>query len=230
MVVIDRQAVGERPDSQGRYLLPFRAVCEADNDGWKCSFDEVLHTQLAAEHALATHEHFRTYQQRRYNYLSLAELIWLELDRVIDEIKALDAADEVALSKMSNLQGRASGLAFGVMTACQPYYETERSVAVEANRRWKMRNGQLEWAPTLGFKYSPPPLGRREVALTTGTDEPVAVPRSRPSNSPAAEAAKLPPTTQTAIKTAMLAGMFKAADLAKTYGVSTAAIEHIAKS
>lgn len=232
MAVIDRQMVGERPDSDGKFYLPFRAVCEADNDGWKCSFDEVFHTRRAAEYALETHEHFRTYQQRRYNYLSLAEKIWLELDAVIDQIKELNGNEEVPLEKMSNLQGRASGLAFGVMTACIPYYESERAVAIEANRRWKMRQGQLEWAPTLGFKYSPPPLGRREAGITTGgVDEPVAVPRSRASNSPEAEAKKkLKPQDWASIKQGIGAGMFKAADLARVYGVSEACIEFVAKS
>jgi hypothetical protein len=148
MAVIDRQAVGERSDSDGRYLLPFRGVCEDDNNGWKCSFDEVFHTAEAAQWALESHEHFRTYQERRYNYLSLAELIWLELDGVIDQIKALDANDEVALSKMSNLQGRASGLAFGVMTACKPYYGARLRSPQSISPSWCSVRG-LATAPKL---------------------------------------------------------------------------------
>lgn len=229
MSIIDRQLVGERPDTGAGFVFPIRATCDFENDGWGCSFDEVFYTRKAAQWAAENHEHFKTYQQRRYNYLSIAEFYWIELDGVTDKLKEFAANFPTGPTDVENgkeffkLQGRASGLAFAIVRACTPYYADERAVSVEANRRWKMRNGQLDWAPTLGFKYSPPPAGRRELQSVQdiGHESPVRVNTKRTAVDPReAKAAKLKASDRDAIKRGLESGMFKAADLAKVYGVT----------
>lgn len=237
MVVIDRQLVGERPDADGKYIFPFRVVCEFENEGWGCSFDEVAYDMQSAAWMHDHHEHFKTYQTRRYNYLSIADFYWVELDGVIDQLKLCPNPDPDDLGfeeyvRQLKLQGRATGLAFAIVKACTPYYADERAVSVEANRRWKMRNGQLEWAPTLGFKYSPPPVGRREVNSIlqgAGVDEPVRVNTKR-KDPREAKAAKLKPADRDAIKRGLESGMFKAADLAKVYGTTEDVVLYVAKA
>lgn len=227
--IIDRQMVGERPDTNSSFIFPFRATCDFENEGWGCSFDEVFYTLQAARWASEHHEHFKTYQQRRYNYLSIAEKIWVELDSVIDDIKAgfeSDKAKDVAI-------GRASGLAFAIVAACHPYYDDERAVSKEANRRWKMRNSQLEWAPTLGFKYSPPPIGIPQINTveTVGRENPVHVQTRRRGQTPAeAAAAKLKPADRESIKRGIESGMFQPEDLAKVYGTTKDVVLFIAQA
>jgi hypothetical protein len=209
--------------TDGKFLLPWFADCQhVDEEGWDCSWTEVFRTREAAEHAERTHQHFKTYQIRRYNYLSIAEKIWLELDSVIDQIKSFEGRVQ-GDATLASLRGRAGGLAFGLVQACHPYYADERSVSVEANRRWKMRNGQLDFEQTLGFKYSPPIPGKPQVGVTTHTD-PVPVTKRRD------ELAKLKPADIVAIKQGIGSGMFKAADLAGVYGVSAATIEKAAQT
>jgi len=234
VTIIDRQLVGERPDNGAGFVFPYRVTCDFENEGWGCSFDEVFYTLSSATWAEGHHEHFKTYQQRRYNFLSIAEQYWIELDSVIDKLKEPIQGDpsDVTWEQREEalvLKGRASGLAFAIMRACTPYYDTEKDVSIEANRRWKMRNGQLDWAPTLGFKYSPPPAGRREQPLAL-PDEPVRVQtRKRTQTAGEAAAAKLSPATRDAIKKGIASGMFQPADLAKVYNTTVEVVSVIAQ-
>jgi hypothetical protein len=233
--IIDRQLVGERPDTDGnKFIFPFRVTCEFENDGWGCSFDEVAYDMTSAAWDARPSRALQDLPAARYNYLSLAEKIWVELDSTIDEIKNYPNPDPDDIghedyAKALKLQGRATGLAFATMVACTPYYDSENAVLKEANRRWKMRNGQMEWAPTLGFKYSPPPAGRREVATVGGPDEPVRVNTKR-ADPREAKAAKLKQSDREAIKRGLESGMFKAADLAKVYGTTEDVVLFVAKA
>lgn len=238
MTVTERSvAAGDRYDLDSKFIFPWRATCEHPNDGWTCSFREVSYTQEAAEWAATHHQHFKTYQESRYNYLSIAEKIWIELDRVINEIK--NPSHQIVIDGVVQpnlkLQGRATGLAFAIVQACQPYYADERAVSIMANKRWKMRNGQLDFENTPGFKYDPPIPGARQ-APTSGPDDPIRVNQTRratPSNtggSAEAQAKKLKPADQDAIKRAMAAGMFRAEDLARPYNTTVEAINWLCKS
>lgn len=234
MTVTER--VGERDTNDNGLIFPWRATCDFENDGWGCSWRNVFYTKEAAVWAEAHHEHFKTYQERRYNYLSIAERYWVELDSVIDQLKAVATPDPDDIgpeeyAKYLKTQGRATGLAFALVHACQPYYADERAVSIEANRRWKMRNQQMDWEPTPGFKYDPPIPGANARIVVAGPDEPVRVNTRRQGEHPAAAAAKkLKPADQEAIKRGMGSGMFKADDLAKVYGTTTSVVEYLAKN
>lgn len=225
MTVTER--VGERDTSDVGLIFPWRTVCDHQNEGWGCSWREVFYTEVAAKWAEGHHEHFKTYQERRYNYLSIAERYWIELDSVIDDIKAgfeTGKAKDVAI-------GRATGLAFALVHACQPYYTDERAISREANKRWKIRNQQQDWEPTPGFKYDPPIPGANARIVTSGPDEPVRVnTRARGESATESAAKKLKAADQDAIKRGMGSGMFKAEDLAKVYGTTSAVVEYLAKN
>lgn len=228
MTVTER--VGERDTNDNGLIFPFRATCDFENDGWGCSWRNVFYTKEAAEWAVDHHEHFKTYQERRYNYLSIAERYWVELDTVIDQIKEIDSLGQ-DVPDLVKLRGRAGGLAFALVHACQPYYADEKAVSIEANKRWKIRNQQADWEPTPGFKYDPPIPGANARIVTAGPDEPVRVNTRRQGEHPAAAAAKkLKSADQEAIKRGMGSGMFKADDLAKVYGTTTSVVEYLAKN
>jgi hypothetical protein len=214
VTVIER--IGERPDADGKFFFPWRADCQFENDGWGCSWRNVFYTKEAATWGEATHQHFKTYQEGRYNYLSIAERYWIELDSVIDQIKELGI--DPGNPNTFKIQGRATGLAFALVHACQPYYADETAVLKESNKRWKIRNQQMDWEPTPGFKYDPPIPGANARILASGPDEPVRVnTRARGEHPAAAAAKKLKPADQEAIKRGMGSGMFKADDLAQNH-------------
>lgn len=224
--VYDRQAAGERPDSDGQYLLPWRAICHDDpakRSPVECQFQEVFYTEAAAQHALATHKHPLIYDPpRRYGYLSLTEKIWLELDRVVDLIMARSNAHV-----MAELKGRAQGIAFTLVITCAPYYADEQAISRQALARWEERNGKKDWEPTPGFKYDPPIPGVRDSSTRIDVSSPTY------TKSAAQKAIdKLGTAKVGQIKQAMNStpAMFTAAQLAPVYGVTPDIIEAIAKS
>lgn len=91
---------------------------------------------------------------------SIVEQLWDRLDEMIDQIKSLDTMRD---PEMPVYQGAAKGLAFAIQLMCQPYYAEEKDVARQALRRWRMRQGDIEWEPTPGYKYNPPPAGTKYV-------------------------------------------------------------------
>jgi hypothetical protein len=235
VTVYDRVAANERADtSDGATLFPWRADCQFANEGWGCSWHEVFYTKEAAEWAEGHHEHFKTYQQSRYNYMSIAERYWVELDSVMDQLFEEDGGKspltaEEHKERFIKLQGRASGLAFALVHACQPYYTDEKAIAREAKKRWKIRNQQIDWEPTPGFKYDPPIPGAAPRSGLGGPDDPVRVNTARVPGKPAG-VEKLKPAELTAIKQGMGSGMFKAIDLAKVYGTTVSVVEYVAKN
>jgi hypothetical protein len=231
MTVYDRVKERERPDStnlgggltDNGFFFEWRAVCDADD----CKFREVAYDQAHAEWMERSHPCPMRYDPpRRYNYLSIAEHFWIELDGVVDEIKELGI--DPGNPTTHKLQGRASGLAFAIMLACHNYYPDERAVSAEANKRWKIRKKQIDWEPTPGFKYDPPRIGDREVSIQNIPPDSKAPTYTRTKTD--TEIRKLKAGQAEQIKHAMTGGMFAAADLAKVYSVSVETIEAIAKS
>lgn len=130
--------------------LPWRADCDADE---RCKFAELFPTKEAARHAEESHAHdYRG--QVHHNGMSITESLWVELDAKIDMIRA-QGADAPEL-----LKGRASGLAWALAAVSKPHYPTEQEVLKEAMRRWKMRHGEMDWEPTVGYKFWAPPPGQ----------------------------------------------------------------------
>ncbi len=213
-------------------LFPWRAEHEVGH----CNWGSVFYTRAEAEHALATHQCKQTYQ--RMNGMSIAEQYWVELDRVIDKIKKGGRnADPEAYHK---LQGRAGGLAYCIVKACEPYYDAEVDVSKEALRRWKMRNGKMDWEPTPGYQYNPQPA-HEHARATLGHDAPATytqphnrgtAPVAAPVSGRRRRAGAATPVEkqlselekETIRKTG---GAFPSADLAKMYGVSEATIRSL---
>ncbi len=227
--VYNRQTARERPDTDGAFILPWRAICHDDpahRSPIECQFQEVFYTEDAAKHALATHQHPLIYDPpRRYGYLSIAEKYWLELDKVVDGILGWEGSQEDR--DFIKLQGRASGLAFAIVGACTPYYPDETAVSKQSLTRWKQRKGHVDWEPTPGFKYDPPIPGVRDSSTRIDASAPTY------KNTELQKAiGKLGTAKVGQIKQAMNStpAMFTAAQLAPVYGVTPEIIEAIAKS
>lgn len=154
------QRTGEADTSTGRFdnlrqvlVFPWRAD-HSEHPG--CSFHGVFYTEQAAQHALATHECPTPFTGWGYKFMGIAEMLWVELDRVTDQIIEWKDVDPSMNAAVAKSQGRATGLAFALVKICHPYYDDEKAVSKEALARWKMRNGQMDYRHTPGFKYDPP--------------------------------------------------------------------------
>lgn len=228
MTVTSRLANRERPDTSrfeltdNGFFFEWRTECDAPD----CSMREVAYDQAEAEWIERTHPCPMKYDPpRRYSYLSIAEFYWIELDGVVDEIKAWQGGEDD--HQLLIYRGRAGGLAFAIVHACQPYYADEKAVAKESLKRWRIRNGQVDWEPTPGFKYDPPVPGLAPVQQYRGPD----------SATPTFNKTKIDKAISTLgtkkvgdIKRALEQGMFPARDLARVYSVDVAVIEAIEKS
>ena len=96
---------------------------------------------------------------------SILEKIWDDLDTVIDSIKGTSKTD--IFDPLIEEKARANALAGVLVLMCQPYYETSQDILRQANRRWKMRTGQMDFEPTPGYKYNPQPAGTKYVTERT---------------------------------------------------------------
>lgn len=211
-------------------IFPWRAIHE---DAYPCHFSGVFYTQVEAEHALATHI-CPTPARKQYLGMSIAEQYWVELDRVVDELKANDGDSTPTIWQ---LKGRATGLAFALLKACSPYYDAggERAVSVAANKRWKMRNGQMDWEPTAGFKYDPPVPGTNPRTVSQEEMATYTQPHNRGSAPVAPTSGRRRRATATPVEKQLTdieketirkaGGVFPIADLAKMYGVTEATIK-----
>lgn len=218
------QRAANEIDYGGQQLFPWRVACETDH----CQFSGVFYTQSEAEHAMGTHKHpfMRQAGERQTKYMSIAERLWVELDKVVDAIMELTRNGE----QPDNLRGRATGLAFSIVHMCQPYYADERAVSIEANKRYKIRNGQLDWEPTPGFKYDPPLPGVAPRGTPTYTQGPSRTGAAK-ANPVEAGIKRLKAGAIEQIRHALSTTppMFSKEDLARVYGTTVAVIEAVAK-
>lgn len=219
-------------DREGHLIFPYRAVCDVH----KCAFHGVFYGDIDAQNALDNHQCPEQFTGWGYKFMGMAEILWVELDGVIDVLKSGGRnADPESYHKT---QGRAGGLAFALVQICKPYYADEAAISAEALARWKMRNGKMDYRPTPGFKYDPPipgtPRYRQEhlgtvdgVQVPTYTGEHNSTPTEAPVSGRRRRAAAKPAKVLSAleIETIKKAGnAFPVKDLAAMYGVSEDAI------
>lgn len=89
---------------------------------------------------------------------TLLEKMWNELDDVIDAMKSFDPVSPgncfrdmgYAISK-----GYAKGIAECITFCAQPYFKIPEDVLREANRRWKIRQGEIPFSPTPSYRWNP---------------------------------------------------------------------------
>ncbi len=102
---------------------------------------------------------------------SIAEKLWDELDRALDQLKVATAecaqanangpASTPEPAAISTLKGQCQGLAFAIQQMCYPYYPEVKDVTRQAVLRWNMRQGKMEFQRTPGYNYNPPPQGSK---------------------------------------------------------------------
>lgn len=85
---------------------------------------------------------------------TIIQKLWEELDDTIDQIKGYDEnTDEPAW--YAETRGYACGLAEALAYMSIPYYRTRIDILKQAERRYKMRTGQISWEPTPGYNFLP---------------------------------------------------------------------------
>lgn len=78
---------------------------------------------------------------------------WDELDDVIDAIKAGDYS-YLGMSG-DTLKGYAQGIAEVLAFIAIPYFRFAEDILKHANRRWRIRQGELPWEATPGYNFYP---------------------------------------------------------------------------
>lgn len=81
-----------------------------------------------------------------------AQKAWDELDNVIDAIKA--SKDYLSMSG-DMLKGYAQGLAEVLAFIAIPYFRFAEDILKHANRRWRIRQGEIPWEATPGYNFYP---------------------------------------------------------------------------
>lgn len=159
------------------------------------------------------------------------EKLWLEVDDVVDAIK-----NKVEYRGMGPeaLNGYVKGLAFSIVMKDTDFYQDIKSVAVEASRRWKMRNKIIPWEATPsqfthGHKWFPNG-GWKQVKRDEQAAPPVkkAAPRKAVQAPPVARPKFNATADQiAAIKAGLASEMFTESDFAATYGTTVEEIRRV---
>lgn len=99
---------------------------------------------------------------------NLAEQLWDFLDAGLDEltatkIRAVDSSETMHKrdEDVAELKGLCRAFSTALSTMLQHYYPTPLDVTKEAVKRSKMRLEKIEWQPTPGYNYNPPPIGTK---------------------------------------------------------------------
>jgi len=223
-----------------KIIFSWRAKCPQAT----CNMMAVFLTREDAEYALSTHVHGTAYNPELAGFAP-AEAAWLELDRIIDTIKVMAAEDKTFVaqyptlngpneSDLLKLQGRAGGLAFMVMTTSGEDYPSEKEVSREALERWKMRQHQIPWRQTPGYRYNPPTphmtSSQTSATRAAKASQAPAIKAAIPETVLAAKASVVPEETKVAIRTAVGSGMFQPANLVGLYSLPEEVIKYIAES
>lgn len=150
---------------------------------------------------------------------SVGEQLWDRLDDCVDAIKAPSGTDLVWVTAQADAYSQ-------VLWLLQSYYYAELDdVKRQAMKRWKIRNNQIPWEPTPGYRYNPPQPGTAawmkamaNQQLPRGaTARKAAAPTRAPKPSPLSDA------VIEAIRNGAQLG-FTEADLAKAYNVPLSVI------
>ena len=141
---------------------------------------------------------------------SLAESLWDDLDRTVEDIRKG--------SDSEHNKGLALGLAIAVQKMCKPYYADTNAVLKQAMRRYRMKIGEIDWEPTMGYSYNPPPPGsvirEREEAK-----------QPRPPAKP-----DISDEDKATMKSALESGIIQIAELAKMYNLTEGQVQEIVGS
>lgn len=150
---------------------------------------------------------------------SLAEQLWDKLDSI-----TADLMDGTSVNTEYN-KGMGRAYADAVFLMCKPYYKDSDAVVKQSVKRAKMKKGTVEWEPTPGYRYNPPPPGSRveKKYLKHELPKPVVKARKK-ATSPAVTS-----ETATAIKKGLASGLFTAQQLAQAYKLSEAEVNSISK-
>lgn len=169
---------------------------------------------------------------------SLMERMWDESDDALDAYKA--GTDYLSMEG-NLLRGYIHGIAECISFCGTPYFRIVEDVLRQMQRRWRMRQGEIPFSPTPGYRFNPRPSSSNFPAHQAVEDhhEPnspaVVGPVVEPSRS--RKTAPKEVSTQTRdfasaevemISTAYHSGTSTAEDLAKMFGVSAGRIVSVA--
>lgn len=169
---------------------------------------------------------------------SLLEQMWDEADDAMDAFKA-----GVILVRDTDLLGKElaaylRGVAECISMCSTPYWRVAEDVLRQLNKRWRMRQGEIPFSPTPGYRFNPmpsayePPERVKHPSPYPATRTP-----STRTRAPLAKKAPAEPLTssrtfsdgeRTMIANALSAGTLSAQSLAVMFGVSESRIMAVA--
>lgn len=155
---------------------------------------------------------------------TVIQKLWDELDEGVDEIKKYPES-----SNIEGMTGHARGIALALALLSTPWFRSTEDILRQANKRWRMRQGEIPWEQTPGYNFYP------AAPLAFATAPEPAVKKRPPVAKVAKKLAPIAPTARefsvderTMIRNAVHNGLMSIAVLAKTYGVTEERIATIA--
>lgn len=166
---------------------------------------------------------------------TLVQKMWDEADDAMDAYLQIDVygvTPEYKGMSGEKLQGYIRGIA-EVLTFCTvPCFKVTKDVLRELNRRWKMRNGQIQFAPTPSYSYNPhlDVVRSKAMADEVKTAKPAKAARASISKvaKPVTEEKQLTSAERDVIRASYHQGTFTADKIAELYGITAERVVRIA--
>jgi hypothetical protein len=133
-------------------LKHYTYMCDQKPDCWAVGYglSEQTARDCVAGHACPASMRLDTMPTGK----SVIQKNWDELDNTIDAIRAgvFPTGD---LWGLDYAKGYANALAMTLAFMSIPYFRTQRDILIQAERRRKMRVGEIPWEPTPGYNFLP---------------------------------------------------------------------------
>ncbi len=166
-----------RTNHRAGVLIQYTYLCEASNECLAVAYSQ--DSELHARQQVSGHKCPQTDGSRGLiaTGKTLVQKMWDEADDAMDAYHA--KREFKGMSSEHSLQGYIRGIA-EVLTFCTvPCFKVTDDVLREINRRWKMRDGQIPFAPTPSYSYHPYLDDARSHSIAKQiADKPAAKPRA----------------------------------------------------
>lgn len=158
---------------------------------------------------------------------TLVQKMWDEADDALDAFKAGKKFKNMDASALpSYVRGIAECLTFCTV----PCYKVIEDVLRELNRRWKMRQGEIPFAPTPSYNYNPhlDEVRAKTIATETKLVKPARTPISKIAKPAAIEEVELSSAERDVIRETYHRGVIPAEKIAELYGITSERVIRIA--
>jgi hypothetical protein len=119
------------------------------------------------------------------------------------------------------------GIAYALLLMMRPYYSDGKAIALEAAKRWRIRQGLQPFDETPGYQFNPPPPGTKAYERGVMQEDAPQVEKASTRKTRKPKGSTLSEQDKQAVKMAARSGSFEIELIARTYNITVAEVERL---